>query len=677
DRVGQNIDYGHNASREIKDFAPTWLKQAGIPDAEIPEAMNELTLILLRMTREGFLGNNHNGSKNAASDAQIMRAFDRLLDLLYGTDPKELSQSQRNDLFTYTRKYLKEALGRLGIQCIASKNATIQIPDVDKEMLLEHFEGRSPEEILEEVGEHFGPNAMSQWITQMANNQIQWANQGTGPEKESADKEGAFWKESDPDMATDSATKMSHKIFAVGDVITNCPNCSKPIKQGEMVNWTSSGGEAHVNCPGGESGGGRLMTPKGFQPQNQGQQPRTVAPELPGYGHAASLSQTARLAVSKGRIIRTASGVRIQRSRIKIAFNVKTAKVSVSQGQDAQGFHMLVNLNGTEYVLRGADAESFRKEFAAIPKPEEKVNALVERYLGKLQPYNQKPKQPVQQPAQKKPYEWPSYMKNIEKDEDSHRMKDEENYWAGKGAPNTVTGSMKTAATTWDDLKFTPFRGKYSLTMTPGWQVRNRVTGKTGDAIACYEKGLLVSWDPATKQRMALLARHKDFPALDREFPGEEFDLRAGDDFAWGDYDLIKNGKKAVFENAGNGNTKFKGWALADSQAAHAGSMKSALFEEDEGCPECFHPWRLHSSEKYGCEADLGDTPGGETGPPTARGECGCKVKPPQTEAQMNQEFEGKVAWDAKKTLRNMVLPLAMIPATMGQNAPVPPQSEQ
>src|SRR5208282_2843248 len=283
----------------------------------------------------------------------------------------------------------------------------------------------------------------------------------------------------------------------------------------------------------------------------------------------------------------------------------------------------------------------FRKEFAAIPKPEEKVNALVERYLGKLQPYNQKPKQPVQQPAQKKPYEWPRYMKNIEKDEDSHRKKDEENYWAGKGAPNTVTGSMKTAATTWDDLKFTPFRGKYSLTMTPGWQVRNRVTGKTGDAIACYEKGLLVSWDPATKQRMALLARHKDFPALDREFPGEEFDLRAGDDFAWGDYDLIKNGKKAVFENAGNGNTKFKGWALADSQAAHAGSMKSALFEEDEGCPECFHPWRLHSSEKYGCEADLGDTPGGETGPPTARGECGCKVKPPQTEAQMNQEFEG------------------------------------
>ncbi len=387
------------------------------------------------------------------------------------------------------------------------KRGSIQIPDVDKELLLEHFEGRSPEEILEEVGEHFGPNAMSQWVTQMANNQIEWANQGTGPEKESADKESAFWKESDPGMSTwtgaysDPTTKMSHKIFAVGDVITNCPNCQKPIKQGEMVNWTSSGGEAHVNCPGGEAGGGRLMTPKGFQPQSQSQnqQPRTVPPELPGYGVHASLSKDARIAVNKGRIIRTASGVRIQRSRTKIAFNVKTAKVSVSQGQDAQGFHMLVNLNGTEYVLRGADAESFRKEFAAIPKPEEKVNALVERYLGKLQPYNQKPKQPAQQPAQKKPYEWPSYLQNIEKDEEAHRKKDEENYWAGKGAPNTTTGALK-----------------------------------------------------------------------------------------------------------------------------------SALFEEDEGCPECFHPWRLHTSEKYGCEADLGDTSGGETGPPTARGECGCKAKPPQ-----------------------------------------------
>ena len=66
---------------------------------------------------------------------------------------------------------------------------------------------------------------------------------------------------------------------------------------------------------------------------------------------------------------------------------VRTAAIRVSQGQDEQGFHMLLDMNGREYVLRGNDADAFRKEYAAIPKPEAQVNQLVEKYMNKLQPY--------------------------------------------------------------------------------------------------------------------------------------------------------------------------------------------------------------------------------------------------------------------------------------------------
>jgi hypothetical protein len=140
---------------------------------------------------------------------------------------------------------------------------------------------------------------------------------------------------------------------------------------------------------------------------------------------ASTLSPEARIAVAKGRKVRLATGERVERSIEKIAFNVKTAKVQVSQGQDEQGFHMLVNLNGTEYVLRGADAEQFRKDYAAIQKPEEKVNALVERYLGKLQRYA---------PAVKKP--------PVQTQEDRAKgLQDADNYWAGKGAPEQQADS--------------------------------------------------------------------------------------------------------------------------------------------------------------------------------------------------------------------------------------------
>jgi hypothetical protein len=77
---------------------------------------------------------------------------------------------------------------------------------------------------------------------------------------------------------------------------------------------------------------------------------------------------------------------------------IRTAAVSVAQGEDAQGFHMIVNLGGREYVLRGEDANSFRQGYSAIAKPQPAVNALVQKYMGKLQPIKSAPRQ--QSPSQ-------------------------------------------------------------------------------------------------------------------------------------------------------------------------------------------------------------------------------------------------------------------------------------
>lgn len=80
---------------------------------------------------------------------------------------------------------------------------------------------------------------------------------------------------------------------------------------------------------------------------------------------------------------------------------VRTAAISVLQGRDAEGFHMTILMEGKEYVLRGDDADQFRREYNAIQKPEAKVNALVEKYLWKLQPYGAtvKPKRERMAPA--------------------------------------------------------------------------------------------------------------------------------------------------------------------------------------------------------------------------------------------------------------------------------------
>ena len=94
---------------------------------------------------------------------------------------------------------------------------------------------------------------------------------------------------------------------------------------------------------------------------------------------------------------------------------VRTAAINVSQGQDAQGFHMNIDMNGRGYVLRGDNAEQFRREYAAIPKPEGKVNALVEKYMNVLKPYT---KPTIQHPTPVA--------------EQAEGLADADAYWAGK-----------------------------------------------------------------------------------------------------------------------------------------------------------------------------------------------------------------------------------------------------
>src|SRR5208282_5097201 len=105
---------------------------------------------------------------------------------------------------------------------------------------------------------------------------------------------------------------------------------------------------------------------------------------------------------------------------------VRTAAIGVAQGQDDQGFHMLLTMNGREYVLRGQDADSFRKEYAAIPKPEAAVNKLVEKYLWKMQPY-QKPT--IQHPPSETKQDPNSQALRRQRSEE---LADADAYWGGK-----------------------------------------------------------------------------------------------------------------------------------------------------------------------------------------------------------------------------------------------------
>lgn len=102
---------------------------------------------------------------------------------------------------------------------------------------------------------------------------------------------------------------------------------------------------------------------------------------------------------------------------------IRTAAVEVAQGEDAKGFHMLIKMNGREYALYGQDADDFRRDYAAIPKPQDKVNALVEKYMWKMQPYGYKPKPRPAQPAkvtqtpESKQPDIPAYLKKQQQEE--------------------------------------------------------------------------------------------------------------------------------------------------------------------------------------------------------------------------------------------------------------------
>jgi hypothetical protein len=105
---------------------------------------------------------------------------------------------------------------------------------------------------------------------------------------------------------------------------------------------------------------------------------------------AAALSKTAAISIRD-----------LKKAGREFLGRIRTAAISVLQGRDASGFQMVILMDGREYVLRGQDAEDFRREYAGISRPENKVNALVEKYLWKLQPY--KPKTTPQAPSRTVP----------------------------------------------------------------------------------------------------------------------------------------------------------------------------------------------------------------------------------------------------------------------------------
>ncbi len=112
------------------------------------------------------------------------------------------------------------------------------------------------------------------------------------------------------------------------------------------------------------------------------------------------------------------------RKRAFLSAYIKKAAITVAQGQDEQGFHMLVNMNGREYALRGDDADKFRKEYAAIPKPQGAVNGLVEKYMGALKPYKRQTV-PVA----------PGVLEKEQQETRAKGLADADNYWQGKDAP--------------------------------------------------------------------------------------------------------------------------------------------------------------------------------------------------------------------------------------------------
>jgi len=116
----------------------------------------------------------------------------------------------------------------------------------------------------------------------------------------------------------------------------------------------------------------------------------------------------------------TARIARVADRWAKFAIWIRKAAITVTPGAG----QMIINMNGRDYVLRGAEADQFRKEYVAIPRPEAKVNALVEKYMNALQPLK-KQTVPVA----------PGVVEKEKQQQRGRELVDAENYWAGKGAP--------------------------------------------------------------------------------------------------------------------------------------------------------------------------------------------------------------------------------------------------
>ena len=106
--------------------------------------------------------------------------------------------------------------------------------------------------------------------------------------------------------------------------------------------------------------------------------------------------------------------------RARVAAYIKTAVITVTPGAG----QMIVNMNGRDYILRGAEADAFRKEYVAIQRPEAKVNALVEKYMNALQPLK---KQTVPMA--------PGVLEREQQETRAKELADADKYWAGHGAP--------------------------------------------------------------------------------------------------------------------------------------------------------------------------------------------------------------------------------------------------
>jgi rRNA maturation endonuclease Nob1 len=209
---------------------------------------------------------------------------------------------------------------------------------------------------------------------------------------------------------------------------------------------------------------------------------------------------------------------------------VRTAAINVAQGQDEQGFHMLLTMNGREYVLRGTDADSFRKEYAAIPKPEAAVNKLVEKYLWKMQPYQ---KQTIQHPPSETKQDPNSPALRRQRSEE---LADADAYWGGKEkGPNdykrymTQHASAKLAATSYAEYQKlvqernqiisqnrsrqmkgqppSPVPPKPQPPMVPvAYAADGTYEGRLQDPVDC-PAGCTVKWEPSKGASMMSLAK--------------------------------------------------------------------------------------------------------------------------------------------------------------------------